>query len=554
MNRKDREELLLFLEEKEQRVKYNKIKRYYPEKGPLRRELYPKHMKFFEAGKYHQERAAIAGNRCITPWTFVDTEIGPVLSAKAWTSKCVGVLSLASEVECITQVVDGHFRGIEQAFRLVLDTGQFFDCSRKHQLLTNEGWISLDQLMSLSNGLRLWQKLEDYQANCVKDGYLCDQQLPLLTKSGQELSPSRDDVRKYDLFFELTDEVERKLEYIRAYQQHDRLSTHNDLIRFEGLFELFSAAFCDKPVLQLSDRIRSIQLLLIELSNRLQSCAESDPSLDADVFRLLSLELKSFFALDTHKENPKKFEEYLRSLYSFSSLKSSSELFDGAERIAIFYPYSHPFLIGGRKIISIVPIGLQPIIDAHIPVVNNYKAAGVYHHNCGKTTMSCYETTLHLTGDYPEWWQGYRFNHPVDWWAASDTTETTRDILQHEFLGQFGSIGTGLIPKDCILGEPTKRRGIADAVDTVFVKHKSGGQSVLSFKSYDQGREKFQGTAKHGISLDEEPDESIYFECLTRLMTTNGLMICTFTPLKGMSGMVMRYLYNEDKKTNEEEI
>lgn len=47
MNRKDKEELLLFLEEKEQRVKYNKIKRYYPEKGPLRRELYPKHMKFF---------------------------------------------------------------------------------------------------------------------------------------------------------------------------------------------------------------------------------------------------------------------------------------------------------------------------------------------------------------------------------------------------------------------------------------------------------------------------------------------------------------------------
>lgn len=188
--------------------------------------------------------------------------------------------------------------------------------------------------------------------------------------------------------------------------------------------------------------------------------------------------------------------------------------------------------------------------------------AGKYHqeraaiagNRCGKTTMSCYETTLHLTGDYPEWWQGYRFNHPVDWWAASDTTETTRDILQHEFLGQFGSIGTGLIPKDCIIGEPTKRRGIADAVDTVFVKHKSGGQSVLSFKSYDQGREKFQGTAKHGISLDEEPDESIYFECLTRLMTTKGLMICTFTPLKGMSGMVMRYLYNEERKDKNEEI
>lgn len=166
---------------------------------------------------------------------------------------------------------------------------------------------------------------------------------------------------------------------------------------------------------------------------------------------------------------------------------------------------------------------------------------------CGKTVLSCYETSLHLTGLYPTWWEGGRFAHAVDWWAASDTSETTRDILQLEFLGKLSEIGTGMIPKDHIFGEPTKRRGIADAVDTVQIRHISGELSTLSFKSYDQGREKFQGTAKHGISLDEEPSEAIYFECLTRLMTTNGLMICTFTPLSGMSEIVMRYLYDKEK-------
>lgn len=168
--------------------------------------------------------------------------------------------------------------------------------------------------------------------------------------------------------------------------------------------------------------------------------------------------------------------------------------------------------------------------------------AAIAGNRCGKTTLGCYEAAVHLTGLYPHWWEGRRFDHPVDWWAASDTSETTRDILQLELLGPLNAIGTGMIPKECLTGDMTRRRGVPDAVDTVHVKHTSGGISTLGFKSYDQGREKFQGTKKHGINLDEEPDEGIYFECLTRLMTTNGLMIATFTPLKGMSAIVLRYM------------
>ena len=173
--------------------------------------------------------------------------------------------------------------------------------------------------------------------------------------------------------------------------------------------------------------------------------------------------------------------------------------------------------------------------------------AAIAANRVGKTTLSGFETTLHLTGRYPAWWNGRRFKHPVEWWAASDTSETTRDILQLEFLGKIDHIGTGMIPKECIIGEPSRRRGTSDAVDTVRVRHISGGESSLAFKSYDQGRERFQGTKKHGISLDEEPDMGVYTECLTRLMATlpgdeDGTMICTFTPLKGMSAVVLSFL------------
>ncbi len=167
--------------------------------------------------------------------------------------------------------------------------------------------------------------------------------------------------------------------------------------------------------------------------------------------------------------------------------------------------------------------------------------AAIAGNRCGKTTMSCFETSLHLIGHYPHWWEGKRFDHPVDWWAASNTGETTRNILQFALMGPMGDLGTGMVPKENII-DCSSRRGLADAIDTVNIKHSSGGVSTLAFKSYDQGREKFQGTAKHGISLDEEPNKDIYFECLTRLMTTNGLMIATFTPMSGMSDVVLLFM------------
>lgn len=153
-----------------------------------------------------------------------------------------------------------------------------------------------------------------------------------------------------------------------------------------------------------------------------------------------------------------------------------------------------------------------------------------------------YETALHLTGEYPDWWPGRRFDHAVDWWAAGDTKETVRDIIQLKMLGPEGAYGTGLIPGDSIVGSPVRRPNGNGAIDYVLVRHKSGGISRLGFKSYDQGRESFQGTEKHGIWLDEESEEGIRAECVMRLMTTDGMLIETFTPLRGLTPIVLKYL------------
>lgn len=164
--------------------------------------------------------------------------------------------------------------------------------------------------------------------------------------------------------------------------------------------------------------------------------------------------------------------------------------------------------------------------------------------------MGGYETALHLTGLYPDWWPGRRFDAPVEAWAAGKTNETTRDIVQLILLGKVrrsGTMktidGTGLIP-GAKIGVPTWKQGLPDLVDTVPIKHVSGKESVLGIKSYQQGRGSFEGTSKHVVWLDEEPPADIYGECLIRTATTHGLVYLTFTPLEGMSETVLSFLPN----------
>ena len=166
----------------------------------------------------------------------------------------------------------------------------------------------------------------------------------------------------------------------------------------------------------------------------------------------------------------------------------------------------------------------------------------------GGTEAGAFEMTLHLTGaydTYAPWWKGRRFDGPIKAWAAGDTGKTTRDIQQEKLMGSPSDIGSGMIPRH-LIHHKSPKAGIPDAIENVWVKHVSGGLSLLQFRSYDQGRISFQGTAQHFIWLDEEVDEQIYTECLLRTTETSefpgGSLLLTFTPLSGLTPVILAFL------------
>lgn len=167
----------------------------------------------------------------------------------------------------------------------------------------------------------------------------------------------------------------------------------------------------------------------------------------------------------------------------------------------------------------------------------------------GKTVAGAAESAMHLTGVYPEWWEGKRFDKAITMMAGSESYELTRDGVQRLLIGPpmtEEEWGTGYIPQSAII-DTTRRSGVSGALDTVTVRHITGGASTLLLKAYEQGRGKWQANTVEYVWFDEEPPEDVYFEGITRTNATQGSIAVTFTPLKGMSAVVARYLLEESE-------
>jgi phage terminase large subunit-like protein len=157
----------------------------------------------------------------------------------------------------------------------------------------------------------------------------------------------------------------------------------------------------------------------------------------------------------------------------------------------------------------------------------------------GKSLMGAFVCALHLTGEYPDWWEGRRFDKPTRGVACGKEGKIVRDSIQKLLMGEAGKFGTGMIPARCLdRSRVSASRGASGLYDRIMVKHVSGGWSTLRLKSYDQGREAFESVELEFVWEDEEAPMDIHSENLMRTMTTNGIVMNTFTPLKGTTPLV----------------
>ena len=168
----------------------------------------------------------------------------------------------------------------------------------------------------------------------------------------------------------------------------------------------------------------------------------------------------------------------------------------------------------------------------------------------GKSETGAFEVACHATGLYPDWWTGKRFDEPTKIWIVGKTSETIRDTVQVAILGNPGQWGTGSIPGDLLINV-TKNNSRADIVT---VKHITGGISYIGFKSNESGRQAFEGTAQDVVWLDEECDLAIFSECLARTMTTNGIIFTTFTPLRGLTELVLSLVKDGNLDTPQDNV
>jgi phage terminase large subunit-like protein len=207
--------------------------------------------------------------------------------------------------------------------------------------------------------------------------------------------------------------------------------------------------------------------------------------------------------------------------------------------IDTIFPDEGPILPGCTKSIA------RENYPKHIAFINagaDYtERAFIAGNRCGKTLTGLYELVTHCTGRYPSWWEGKKFNRPVQCWLVGDRGEIIRDSMQQDLMGRDG-FGTGLIPRDCFEGFPSGLQGCPGGYGTYHIKHISGGISKIIVKTYQSGKNAFESASVDVAMLDEETPMDIYTEVQIRVMTTGGTVYNTFTPDSGLTETVLHFL------------
>lgn len=165
----------------------------------------------------------------------------------------------------------------------------------------------------------------------------------------------------------------------------------------------------------------------------------------------------------------------------------------------------------------------------------------------GKTLCGAIETAYHLTGRYPSWWTGTRFNKPVEVVAGGKTNDAVKMVVQKELFGDpldDAKLGTGAIPLDALVkNKITRKPGVPNAIQDALVRHISGGNSKITLMAYEQKAKAFMGIRFDVGWMDEEPPLDIWSQFIRGTISRReAILYVTFTPEEGLTDVVNQFL------------
>jgi len=128
------------------------------------------------------------------------------------------------------------------------------------------------------------------------------------------------------------------------------------------------------------------------------------------------------------------------------------------------------------------------------------------------------------------------FDRATAGWVVTVDFPVSRDVIQPKYFDNGFMAGASHEP--FIPAREIKNWSVAD--QTLKLKGPGSG-SIITFKSAESGRTKFQGAGLDWIHFDEEPPKTIYEESVIRVGAGRKLrifMTCTLLPPEGMVGGV----------------
>jgi phage terminase large subunit-like protein len=139
----------------------------------------------------------------------------------------------------------------------------------------------------------------------------------------------------------------------------------------------------------------------------------------------------------------------------------------------------------------------------------------------GKTEWGAMETARILLGEHPT-------ISPGDGWIFSPSFDEQKDTTQEKLLRY---LPPSRVPEK---NKTWLRKGILKELIVTGINGQP--DTKVTFKSYEQGREKAQGAGKRFVWFDEEPPKDIFDECSVRSAAGEPLYLwMTMTPIKGLT-------------------